>query len=103
MSTFDGIIHEFPGIAIDRFEVLSSRLFFLSHCHWDHMKGLQENKDLLKGKIVLSEISAIFVKKQFGVLDENLCVLKVSAGKFSNPHKTSVVNEVSLPQNPHMK
>lgn len=80
MSTFDGIIQEFPGVAIDRFEILTSKLFFLSHCHWDHMRGLEDNKDKLEGKIVLSEISGVFVKKQFGILDENLIVLKVSDG-----------------------
>ncbi|KAL5286758.1 DCLRE1C family protein [Megaselia abdita] len=78
MSTFNGVINEFPGIAVDLFEVLTSKLFFLSHCHSDHMRGLLENKDKLLGKIVLSEISAIFVKKQFGIRDEQLYVLKVS-------------------------
>lgn len=78
MSTFDGRIPEFPGLSVDRFEDLTSKLFFLSHCHWDHMQGLTENKDKLKAKIVLSAASAVFVKNQFGISDENLCVLKVS-------------------------
>lgn len=42
MSTFDGFITEIPGISVDRFELsnLNSSVFFLSHCHTDHMHGL---------------------------------------------------------------
>ncbi|XP_008548658.1 protein artemis isoform X1 [Microplitis demolitor] len=42
MSTFGGLIEEIPGISVDRFdgENLKSSIFFLSHCHTDHMKGL---------------------------------------------------------------
>lgn len=42
MSTFNGKIVEIPGISVDRFdnENLFSSVFFLSHCHTDHMVGL---------------------------------------------------------------
>ncbi|KAL0100152.1 hypothetical protein PUN28_019529 [Cardiocondyla obscurior] len=42
MSTFLGLIEEIPGISVDRFdgENLNSSAYFLSHCHTDHMQGL---------------------------------------------------------------
>lgn len=42
MSTFGGLVEEIPGISIDRFDGtnLESTIFFLSHCHTDHMVGL---------------------------------------------------------------
>ncbi|KAL6255386.1 hypothetical protein P5V15_013723 [Pogonomyrmex californicus] len=42
MSTFLGLIKEIPDISVDRFdgENLNSSVYFLSHCHCDHMQGL---------------------------------------------------------------
>ncbi|CAD6219308.1 GSCOCG00004906001-RA-CDS [Cotesia congregata] len=50
MSTFGGLIEEIPGISVDRFdgENLKSSLFFLSHCHTDHMQGLIYQTDFVK-------------------------------------------------------
>ncbi|XP_078052379.1 DNA cross-link repair protein snm1 [Augochlora pura] len=44
MSTFLGLVKEIPGISVDRFdeENLTSSVFFLSHCHTDHMQGLSD-------------------------------------------------------------
>lgn len=44
MSTFLGKIAEIENISVDRFdnENLSSYAYFLSHCHTDHMKGLED-------------------------------------------------------------
>ena len=44
MSEFAGPISETPGVSIDRFngENLKSTVYFLSHCHTDHMVGLNE-------------------------------------------------------------
>ncbi|XP_017881799.1 protein artemis-like isoform X2 [Ceratina calcarata] len=44
MSTFLGLIKEIPGISVDRFDGdnLTSSVFFLSHCHTDHMQGLTD-------------------------------------------------------------
>ena len=44
MSEFAGPISEFLGVSIDRFngENLKSKVYFLSHCHTDHMVGLNE-------------------------------------------------------------
>ncbi|XP_030856288.1 protein artemis isoform X3 [Strongylocentrotus purpuratus] len=47
MSTFGGLMVEYPQIAIDRFQgdaVLRARGYFLSHCHTDHMVGLSSKK-----------------------------------------------------------
>lgn len=45
MSTFNGQISEILGISIDRFDNanLESSVYFLSHCHTDHMKGLSRD------------------------------------------------------------
>ena len=44
MSEFAGPISEFPGVSIDRFngENLKPTVYCLSHCHTDHMVGLDE-------------------------------------------------------------
>ena len=44
MSEFAGPISELSGVSIDRFnrENLKSTVYFLSHCHTDHMVGLNE-------------------------------------------------------------
>ncbi|XP_053663680.1 protein artemis-like [Anopheles marshallii] len=63
MSTFPGYIPELPGIGIDRFDqpVLDrARVFFLSHCHMDHMTGLAANHPL-PGTLYLSPHSAVIV------------------------------------------
>lgn len=45
MSTFDGVVHEFPDIAIDYFRFRARpqppRLCLLSHVHSDHLAGLE--------------------------------------------------------------
>lgn len=42
MSAFDGHLLEYPFVSIDRFDGsnLSSEVYFLSHCHKDHVVGL---------------------------------------------------------------
>lgn len=44
MSTFSGIIDEIQGISVDRFDNgnSNSSAFFLSHCHTDHLNGLDQ-------------------------------------------------------------
>lgn len=69
MSTFSGFIKEIDGISVDRFTKLNfqSRVFFLSHCHVDHMVGLGDltPENQLPGPLYLSEISLEIVKKKF--------------------------------------
>lgn len=45
MSTFPGLIAEIPGISVDRFDEgnINSSVYFLSHCHSDHMRGLGDD------------------------------------------------------------
>lgn len=76
MSTFDGIVEDIPGISIDRFEYknISSEYFFLSHCHSDHTKGLYNNLDI-EGKIVLSKVSAEFLKNEFDKLESQFFII----------------------------
>lgn len=71
MSTFSGIIDEIENISIDNFlgDNLKSKIFFLSHCHTDHMKGLN-NHCALPGPLYLSEVSAVIIKRKFPVLKE---------------------------------
>ena len=58
MSEFAGPISEFPGVSIDRFngENLKSTVYFLSHCHTDHMVGLNEPELFEKLKYYNSKI-----------------------------------------------
>lgn len=80
MSTFNGFIEEISGISVDRFTELNfqSKLFFLSHCHADHMIGLSEItlENALPGPIYLSEVSLVIVRRKFPNV-ENLIPLKI--------------------------
>ncbi|KAG0328837.1 hypothetical protein BGZ99_004325 [Dissophora globulifera] len=41
MSTFDGLIREFPTVAIDNFKIRPGvNVYLLSHVHSDHLTGL---------------------------------------------------------------
>lgn len=58
-NTFDGVVGEFPFLCVDRFDS-SASVFLLTHCHIDHLVGIQnkaftgpiycsvETKELLK-------------------------------------------------------
>lgn len=85
MSTFFGLIEEIPGISVDRFngENLNSSAYFLSHCHIDHMKGLdyeffnhlkQYNKYLY-----CSRISKVFLETKY--YDIETCVKDIDIDK----------------------
>lgn len=80
MSTFDGFIQDFEFLAVDRFidQNRDAKVFFLSHCHYDHMVGLSEinKRNPLPGPLYLSEVSSIFVNKRFPAI-EGLVVLKI--------------------------
>lgn len=69
MSTFGGMLQEYDGISIDNFTQynLASRAFFLSHCHKDHMNGLnakpfldrlQSRSDI---KLYMSEVTCVLL------------------------------------------
>lgn len=80
MSTFDGFIDGFDCLSVDRFleRNFDAKVFFLSHCHTDHMQGLIEirEKNALPGPLYLSEISSVIIKKIFPAINQ-LIVLQI--------------------------
>lgn len=72
MSTFNGEIAEISGISVDNFS-LNVECFFLSHCHTDHMKGLDKLKTAKP--IYATAISALIIRRKYPYLAENLVVL----------------------------
>ncbi|KAI8799923.1 beta-lactamase-like protein, partial [Cladochytrium replicatum] len=57
MSTFDGTIREYPCISVDYFRPKPlSAIFLLSHCHTDHMQGLNDTN--FRWPIYCSPVSA---------------------------------------------
>lgn len=86
MSTFAGIMNELPSLSVDRFDNdnLQSTIFFLSHCHTDHMCGL-DNPDGIPGPLYVSPITSIIIRKQFPQIKE-IVVLKEN-GKSSFHHR----------------
>ena len=71
MSTFAGLIQEIPGISVDRFDAenLTSSAYFLSHCHTDHMEGMDDKFfDHLVSQqkyLYCSELTKAFVVTKF--------------------------------------
>lgn len=72
MSTFEGIIPEIEGISVDQFEGqnIESRVYFLSHCHSDHMAGI--NNDYFLNhlqrngfSIFTSELSSVILRNKY--------------------------------------
>ncbi|XP_058445408.1 protein artemis-like [Malaya genurostris] len=79
MSTFSGFIKEIPGISVDHFierNRTESVAFLISHCHSDHMRGL-DLPDSLPGPLYASPISAVFLKHRFPQVTENVVVLNI--------------------------
>lgn len=80
MSTFSGFFDEIQNVSVDRFTKANfqSRAFLLSHCHTDHMIGLNEitSDNQLPGPLYLSEISQVIVNRRYPAI-KNLVVLKV--------------------------
>lgn len=69
MSTFKGFVNELNGISIDLFTKKNweSDVFFLSHCHTDHMKGLDYNFiHMLETNptkcVYMSKVSSVIIK-----------------------------------------
>ena len=80
MSCFPGFFASLPGVACDRFTGcnINSDQFFLSHCHTDHMDGLDQLVTKLRAKnsvkvnhrVYCSRISKAFIVRKFPLLDE---------------------------------
>lgn len=77
-NTFDGLISEFPGLGVDRFNTKASA-FLLTHCHTDHLVGLlnksfsgqvycsKETKSLLAANLVLKNVLNLVKALPFNV------------------------------------
>jgi DNA cross-link repair 1C protein len=74
MSTFDGKIEEIPGISVDEFVDNQAKVYFLSHCHTDHMNGLSALKT--EAPVYTTSISALFIRKKCPQL-ENVRILEL--------------------------
>lgn len=103
MSTFSGKIQEIPGISVDRFDGnnLESEAFFLSHCHSDHMVGLQSpffHNLLVDNNMYLyaSKISCIIISKMYPTIKNNLRVLSMYQPTFVSL-KSGHVSIISMP------
>ena len=80
MSQFNGVFANLPGVSCDRFTGinLNADQFFLSHCHADHMLGLdlliptlrRRNAVKVNHRIYCSSISKTFLVKKFKAIDE---------------------------------
>lgn len=82
-ASFNGDISEIPGIAVDNFENTEKRAYFLSHCHGDHVTGLNTLYQFIRSKsvfIYMSEISAAIV---LDTIDMRLkdCIKTLKIGK----------------------
>ncbi|OTB01866.1 hypothetical protein M426DRAFT_323097 [Hypoxylon sp. CI-4A] len=82
MSTFNGIIHEFPDIRVDFFRRLAQQpplACFLSHIHSDHLAGL----DTFKGPFVYCSAATREILLR---LEKYPCRLNYAKGIFEDPH-----------------
>lgn len=83
MSTFNGQIAGMPSASVDRFDGINVRsaVFFLSHCHTDHMVGLAElasaDKSTDAAVMYLSAVSAVIVRGLYTELPLRLVPLTV--------------------------
>lgn len=72
MSTFDGVVAEFPNIRIDHFRVQPSSppafAFFLSHMHSDHLTGLESCRTFVYCSSATREI-VLRLEKRFARLN----------------------------------
>lgn len=86
MSTFSGFLHGIENVSVDRFTEfnLQSKVFFLSHCHMDHMIGLNDitPESPLPGPLYLSEVSQIIIQRRYPAI-KDLIPLKLG-GKLYN-------------------
>ncbi|XP_012531392.1 protein artemis [Monomorium pharaonis] len=104
MSTFLGLIEEIPGISVDRFDGknLYSSAYFLSHCHTDHMRGLNqqffEHLKQYKKYLYCSRISKVFLETKYNIetcvkdidIDNKISIEYKSQGSKTNLFVTCI-------------
>ncbi|XP_053698408.1 protein artemis-like [Sabethes cyaneus] len=98
MSTFSGLFEELPAISADRFLALNrseSVVFFLSHCHRDHMAGL-ELPEPLPGPLYTSPISAVFLKHRFPHLSSGIRTLEIGVATSITLNTDSESREIQV-------
>ncbi|XP_045509234.1 protein artemis-like [Colias croceus] len=95
LSSFNGKIAEIPGVYVDNFENVESvkpRVYFLSHCHSDHMQGLHSGNlldYLIEHDVYIytTELSAAIInddKKDTRIMDY-VKVLKLGSSLITLP------------------
>lgn len=74
MSTFSGFLDGIENVSVDRFTESNwqSNVFFLSHCHMDHMVGLNTitPDQQLPGPLYLSEVSQIIIRRRYPAIKD---------------------------------
>lgn len=107
MSTFNGTIVEIPEISVDCFENgnnLNSLVYFLSHCHTDHMRGLSNwnfQKSLLERPNVYlyaTPISVRILNHLYPQLEAKLIEIATSDSTLIKiPYKNTQLTVTALP------
>ncbi|KAF5300245.1 hypothetical protein FQR65_LT09199 [Abscondita terminalis] len=108
MSTFSGKIVEIPEISVDNFEGqnTNSLVYFLSHCHTDHMRGLNnpvfQNVLSVRSGVYLyaSSISIKILKNdpQYSDIGRKLKEIPVhNATLIKIPHREQFFTVTALP------
>ncbi|RVE44479.1 hypothetical protein evm_010883 [Chilo suppressalis] len=107
-SSFDGVISEIPGIAVDNFENANKRAYFLSHCHRDHTQGLS-SLNLLRHlrednvHIYTSEVSSAIISStaDFAAVKEYVVPLSLGTKTVkleeTEQHKESYIQVTTIP------
>jgi DNA cross-link repair 1C protein len=76
MSTFNGEIIEIPGVCVDRFDNDKFKIYFLSHCHFDHLQGLEKEP---KFPIYCSELSSHFLKQRYPHCSDHIKIVSIGS------------------------
>ncbi|KAB0793928.1 hypothetical protein PPYR_13548 [Photinus pyralis] len=107
MSTFNGKILEIPEISVDCFENannLDSLVYFLSHCHTDHMRGLSDwrfqNSLLERPDVYLyaTPISVRILNHRYPQLEAKLIEIATSNSTLIKiPYKNTHLTVTALP------
>lgn len=63
MSTFNGLIEEIPQISIDNFVTKGMKYYFLSHCHSDHLNGIEKLDQ--EAPLYATPISKLIVSRKY--------------------------------------
>lgn len=83
MSTFRGFIKEIPKIRVDYFEQPEDdTLFFLSHCHTDHMVGIKNLASMEHATLVVSKVTSVILTNLHPELKNILEIIEIGHEKM---------------------